>query len=140
MSLSDTAEYWQDVKAYRVQKPVFTHKSGLDCGHFHKHETKKNKKVTCYACIKLLGTEPKCKVCKDSQITDEDWKTKDTHTFTCKGCNQVRTKIGKAPEPVNNDCECGGKMIIRSNTKTGEKFKGCSNYPACKKTQPCNTK
>lgn len=35
------------------------------------------------------------------------------------------------------DCpKCNGKLVIRVNSKTEEKFLGCSNYPKCKYTQP----
>lgn len=31
--------------------------------------------------------------------------------------------------------ECGGKMILKVNRKTGHKFWGCENYPSCTYTQ-----
>lgn len=31
---------------------------------------------------------------------------------------------------------CKGRLITRTNRNTGEKFLGCSNYPACDYTEP----
>lgn len=33
-------------------------------------------------------------------------------------------------------CKCGKLRVMRANLKTQEKFYGCSNYPACKLTEP----
>lgn len=32
--------------------------------------------------------------------------------------------------------ECNGKMVLRTNRRTGEQFVGCSQYPKCKQTAP----
>jgi len=35
------------------------------------------------------------------------------------------------------DCDvCGSQRIVRRNSKSGELFIGCTNYPKCKKTWP----
>ena len=31
---------------------------------------------------------------------------------------------------------CGQRMVVRTNTVTGEDFLGCSAYPDCRHTQP----
>ena len=31
--------------------------------------------------------------------------------------------------------ECDGHAIIRTNSKTGDSFYGCTNFPRCKNTQ-----
>lgn len=137
MSLPDGTEYWWGVKEHRSAKFVYTHKRGLNCGHFHVQDTKKNKNVTCHACIKILGGEakkPDCNVCLDKTITDAEFEANDTYTYTCSGCNKQRTAIGNKSPIVSNKCSCGGSMVDRHNSTTGEKFKGCSNYPNCKNT------
>ena len=156
MSMADTAEDFWAHKKYqsRERKRVFTHKIGLDCGHFHINETKKNKNVDCYACLKLLGSanaetwEPKCQFCHNENVV----RCNDlpTTTYTCPVCHIVRVSKGddvlerlraykqKNSKQVSNKCDCGGNMIKRRNGSTGESFYGCSNYPKCKNTkQPC---
>jgi ssDNA-binding Zn-finger/Zn-ribbon topoisomerase 1 len=32
--------------------------------------------------------------------------------------------------------KCGSTMMVRINSKTGEKFYGCADYPNCKYTEP----
>lgn len=31
--------------------------------------------------------------------------------------------------------ECNGRMVSRQNTRTGQRFWGCANYPTCKGTR-----
>lgn len=31
---------------------------------------------------------------------------------------------------------CNGRLVIRTNKSTGQKFIGCENYPKCKYTEP----
>jgi ssDNA-binding Zn-finger/Zn-ribbon topoisomerase 1 len=39
-------------------------------------------------------------------------------------------------KPQNVTCpECGELMVSRANKTTGQRFWGCSNYPACKGTR-----
>ena len=36
-------------------------------------------------------------------------------------------------EDIEYTClECGAKGVIKTNSKTGEKFVGCSSFPACR--------
>ena len=57
MSLSDTAEYWNDVKANRGYsgKNFFLHAKGCQCGHFHVMETRYLNEIDCYACLKIIA-------------------------------------------------------------------------------------
>ncbi len=32
--------------------------------------------------------------------------------------------------------ECGGEMVERENSYTGEHFLGCANFPECRNTEP----
>jgi len=58
MSLSDTAEYWNDVKRNNNRSKLpFTHLIGLDCGYYHVCDTKNLADIDCYACIKLLSKD-----------------------------------------------------------------------------------
>jgi hypothetical protein len=107
MSLPDTAEYWWDVKS-PSKKRVFVHKKGLDCGHFHVHETQKMRGVDCYACIKILKE-------------------------TVPNYEQI---MNTEPEPTYGRCSCGHARVKRINTKTKEEFLGCSHWPKCKITSP----
>ena len=49
--------------------------------------------------------------------------TKQNHTATASANDRMCPK-------------CGGKMVLRENRKTGQKFWGCSNFPKCRKTLP----
>jgi len=58
MALSDTAEYWQDVKRYHRNYPYmgpnFYHIPNANCGHRHLYLAEKLGDVNCYACLKLI--------------------------------------------------------------------------------------
>lgn len=55
MSLSDTAEYWWDIKKVNnFSKKVFTHAKGCQCGHYHVCETNYISEIDCHACIKIF--------------------------------------------------------------------------------------
>jgi ribosomal protein S27E len=60
MSLSDTAEYWQDVKK-PSNKYVFTHIKGKDCGHFHVSESNELNEIDCHACKKIIEADQELK-------------------------------------------------------------------------------
>jgi len=53
MALTDTAEYWQDVKN-RPIKHIFTHIKGKDCGHYHVAESDELNSIDCFACKKII--------------------------------------------------------------------------------------
>ena len=103
MCLTDTTEYWWDVKR-KVNNKVFTHKQGLNCGHFHVSESKKIKYIDCHACIKIL---------KETIHNYDDIIN---------------------PKPLYENCICGNKRIKRINKTTKEEFLGCNNWPKCKIT------
>lgn len=56
MALSDTAEYWWDVKGNKGYFPNrnFTHIKGADCGHYHVHESNELDEIDCHACKRLI--------------------------------------------------------------------------------------
>lgn len=112
MTMSDTAEYWWDVKKRVSRTPAFTHIKGYNCGHFHVHETKNIKHVDCHACIKMIKSNPEL-----SSKLDQLLKQEEDHKF----------RFGK--------CECGSPMRKRKNKATNQVFLGCTEYPKCKKTK-----
>ena len=59
--MSDTAEYWWDIKSRRSPKRVFVHLKEHNCGHFHLFEAKKIKDVDCYDCLKHIEQTPNLK-------------------------------------------------------------------------------
>lgn len=79
--------------------------------------------------------KPNCKVCNNVKNVERGEKFGTTE-YTCPGCK--RTIIKKTePEqnkPETNNCSCGGKMSVRTNSRDNSKFMGCSNYPKCKNT------
>lgn len=54
MALSDTAEYWHDVKISRKEPYPFQHLPNVECGHYHKYEARYLEEVDCFACLELL--------------------------------------------------------------------------------------
>ena len=111
MCLSDTAEYWWDVKK-RTNKKLFTHLKGFDYGHFHVHETNKLIQVDCYTCLKRIENTPELK--KRLEQSKESLE-------------KQKFRFGK--------CECGAPIQERVNKITNQKFLGCTQYPKCKRTK-----
>jgi len=124
MSMTDTAEYWEDVKrkSFNPPKRTMIHIRNSKCVHI-KHvigntETSNYlNDITCYNCLKMLkvngniynlieGVSP-----KQQSVID-----KEKHRF----------RFGK--------CICGSPMCERTNRSTGVKFLGCINFPECKHT------
>jgi len=61
MSLSDTAEYWHDVKK-PFYKFTFTHIKGIDCGHSHRCESDELNDINCHACKNILENDQELKL------------------------------------------------------------------------------
>ena len=63
MALSDTAEYWNDVKKQKLYEgyKCFTHLKNIDCGHNHKIESDEYDDIDCYACKKIIDTDVELK-------------------------------------------------------------------------------
>ena len=118
MALSDTAEYWFDVKSRRAYNgPKFIHLKGMECGHYHVAESNKLIDVDCHVCVRKINETPELK-----QRLEQSIKSREEHKF----------RFGK--------CECGSPMCERTNKKTGEKFLGCLQYPKCKNTKSIKLK
>lgn len=49
-----------------------------------------------------------------------------------EGENKSNVFVKVIPEPEHGRCVCGKPYVIRTNSKNGNKFLGCSGYPTCK--------
>jgi hypothetical protein len=123
MALSDTAEYWWWGPKMPYMGKQYIHIPNSTCGHI-KPETGNTdvseylNDVNCFACLKLLEQNGNIYGLKEGTSKREQSKIdKEKHRF----------RYGK--------CECGSPMTVRKNSKTGEGFLGCVNYPKCKKTK-----
>ena len=56
MSLTDTAEYWIDVKRPSTKR-VFIHIKGVDCGHYHVAESNELHDIDCFTCKKIIKSD-----------------------------------------------------------------------------------
>ena len=124
MCLSDTAEYWNDVKSrqyYNVKH--FIHIPSSTCGHIKKETGNTDiseylNDINCYACLELIKQNGNIYELKEGTSKREQSNIdKEKHRF----------RFGK--------CECGSPMIIRRNKTNKQEFLGCSQYPKCKNTK-----
>ena len=124
MALSDTAEYWLDVKSHHpYMGRHFIHIPRSTCGHINHHTGNVDTSeylndINCFACLDLIKQNGNIynlkEVISKRQQREID---REKHKF----------RFWK--------CECGSPMCERVNKKTGEKFLGCLQYPKCKKTK-----
>lgn len=57
--MTDTAEYWNDVKRhFRGLRPTYVCLKNLVCAYETKYETKKITNVTCRSCKEIIGKTP----------------------------------------------------------------------------------
>lgn len=119
MSLSDTAEYWQDVKRnYPYMGPNYYCIKDVDCGHKHHFESEYLNDINCRGCKKLIK--------ENGNI----YNLKEGLTPSQKKEERRRKELYK-----HGECSCGSHLVRRANKKTKEEFLGCSDYPKCKKTK-----
>lgn len=124
MSMTDTAEYWWDVKSRKPYNgKTFYHIPNSPCGHINKQSGNTLTSaflndINCYACLKLIKDNGNIYNLKEGispiQQSEADKEKR-------------RYRFGK--------CDCGSPMCERKNKKTGEVFLGCTNYPKCKLTK-----
>ena len=125
MSLSDTAEYWWDVKSHKpYMGREFYHIPNANCGHRHLHDAKKLGDVNCFACLKLIK--------QDYEHGLEDGKT-DFRSKSQK-IRDNKIELDKKEREKLGKCNCGCQRTKRFNSAKGEYFLGCSNYPKCRIT------
>ena len=128
MALTDTAEYWQDVKKnYPYVGPNFHHIPNADCGHRHLFEAKRLGNVNCYACLELIKNGYAHGLEEGEYMTKGEKKRKNAK-------DRVKQKILET-EKQYGKCVCSGRWVTRQNKSTQESFLGCSNYPKCKCTK-----
>jgi hypothetical protein len=118
MSLSDTAEYWWDVKSnYPYTGTEFYCIEGVECGYRHHNYSKYLREINCKGCKKVLEEKGNVFGLKEGITPSEQSKIDREKNMY---------KHGK--------CDCGSPLTVRTNKKTGQEFKGCTSYPKCKKT------
>ena len=118
--MTDTAEYWEDVKRnYPYIGPDYYHIPGYDCGHRHLYEAKKLGDVNCNACLKAI---------KEGYVHNLP------EGKTLSKSEKKRLSAIKKQEELYGKCSCGHLREIRVNITTKVKFLGCSDYPKCKLT------
>lgn len=106
------------------------HAIGVECKQPRNIEVKILKDITCPRCRQLLKTDDGLRKTFDA-LTPPDviMKVPEKSYFW----NYVNSHKKSATYSI---CECGRLLKIRTNSKTKQKFLGCSNYPICKRTKP----
>lgn len=129
MCMSDTAEYWFDVKNRRPYNgPDYYHIPGFECGHRHLYEAKYVSDVNCKQCKAAIA-----KGHPHGLKSDEQKEIDQANRERSKRLNLI--KGWKQKYPHNPDCSCGFVMLERTNKSNGQTFYGCSQYPKCKNTK-----
>lgn len=128
MSLTDTAEYWQDVKAFRPYRgytPIY-HIPHADCGHSHRHVAILLGDVTCKDCLKMISEGYEHQL----QEGKTDFRSKGE-----KKRDRQRERAKLEHEQYGKCGHCDGFLQRRLNSMTKTFFLGCENYPKCKYTK-----
>ena len=117
------AEAWWKEPRKPYSGRDFIHIPNSECGHI-KRETRNTdtseyiNDINCFACLKLIEQNGNIYQLKEGvSKRQQSAIDRDKHRF----------RFGK--------CSCGRPMCERKNSKTGEVFLGCSNYPKCKLTK-----
>lgn len=133
MSLSDTAEYWWDIKSrgYGYAGRDFKHIPNSTCGHIKPYTGNTSTTpyigdINCFACIELL---------KNGYNREGLIEGNAPATYYMSIKERKRYNKQQAFNLQHGLCECGSIMQIRMNSKTKEEFLGCIQYPKCKKTK-----
>lgn len=125
MSMSDTAEYWHDIKNRQPYSGKhFVHIPESTCEHINPSTGNTDTSeyladINCYACLKLIQDNGNIYGLKEGvSRRQQSAIDKEKHRFR------------------NGKCKCGSAMVIRENKSTNKQFLGCINYPSCKNTAP----
>ena len=116
MCLTDTAEYWWDIKGHNRNFKEFYCLPDVECGFTHHNIAEFIEQVNCRGCKKLINEGI-------------------THNLPTK----KEFKVKQQEEREYRRCNCGRNMVIRTNRSNGEKFLGCTGYPKCNNTKPLST-
>jgi hypothetical protein len=123
MGMSDMAEAWWKEPRKPYSGRDFIHIPNSECGHI-KRETRNTdtseyiNDINCFACLKLIEQNGNIYQLKEGVSK-----------------RQQREIDRKKHKYRFGECKCGSPMRERKNSKTGEVFFGCSNYPKCKMTK-----
>jgi hypothetical protein len=98
--MTDTAEYWNDIKSGSRNRISYAHKAGIDCGHFHSQEFKKWKSVSCPACLRL---KPKQEI-----LLPDVFKVNGNYQYFFKPCKYVK----RDSQYYYFATEAGGNLLI----------------------------
>ena len=132
MTLSDTTEYWKDIKNNFNRFYVsYIHLKGKECNYFHKCEDDNIGNVTCPACIKLFTDEEKIEYSKIQKKREKRRRQKQNR----KNRTSLEWYLADQKRIGYSFCICGKPMVKRTNRKTKEDFWGCWDYPKCKHTE-----
>lgn len=130
MALSDTAEYWQDVKKnYPYCGPDYLHIPNANCGHTHYHLATHIGDVNCNGCLKLI------KEGLEHNLKEGKWESKSSKKRRLKHERYI-----KEQEELYGRCSCGSLFTLRTNSITKLQFLGCLQYPKCKNTKSIKLK
>lgn len=124
MCLSDTAEYWNDIKSSSNRYHP-THASVARCHLSNGTVSNNPDDVDCWYCKKLMTDEVKAEMLK-----------KHENNLRNRARSEKHKQEKKAKKLGQGICTCGKAMIKRQNSKDKTYFKGCTNYPICKHTEP----
>lgn len=134
MCLSDTAEYWQDVKNKRPYNGRhFRHHPNYSCSHINAmtgntSTTPYIEDINCFECIEEI---------KRGNIDGLiEGKAPEDYYLSNSGKKAYRKQ--KAFDDKHGLCPCGSRLTIRKNRKNNTDFLGCLQYPKCKNTKPLN--
>lgn len=127
MSLTDTAEYWDDVKrSRRVCHTDFYHHPTYKCSHICERSGNTRKTpyiddINCHECKEFIATNG-FEGLLPGKGPPDFYMTK---------------RAGKRWRQIHKYglCSCGGTWFDRINSQTGVHFLGCSHYPRCKQTK-----
>lgn len=125
MALTDTAEYWNDIKNnYPYRGRQFTHAKGYNCSHINVgsgniRTSEWLNDVNCFECLKAIEENGNIYGLKEGiSPKQQSAIDKEKHRFRYGKCDK-----------------CGSPLQPRKNKSNGQWFLGCSNYPKCRNTK-----
>jgi hypothetical protein len=132
MCLSDTAEYWSDIKSIKCpyNGKQFRHHPNYDCSHIkpitgNTDTTPYTDDINCFECIEAIK----------NGNTEGLISGKASETYYLSHSERKKYNKRKRFVEQHGICSCGRNWTIRKNKNTGEEFLGCISYPICKKTK-----
>ncbi len=132
--MSDTAEYWWDVKSkgFGYSGKNFRHNPNHKCSHYNPSSGNTEttiylNDINCYECLKNI---------KNGIASTEGLKEGDSpEDFYMSKRQKKAYNKQKAFNETYGLCKCGSSMQIRTNKSNNQSFLGCIQYPKCKYTK-----